>query len=251
MKKVAIGLAVVLALGAGAVFWAYHSLDVIVKFAIEHYGPDVLGTTVKVAEVHLSAQTGEGTLKGLEIGSPRGYSAPRAARFGEIRLALDPATLTEDVISVREVSVLAPAITFERGKSGHNLDAIQKNIEAYVARSGGASESKDRPQQVGDPRPQGQAAKARRFVIGRVAIRGGKVTMTNPALRGQGITFDLPDIELRDVGKRQQGLRASEVANVVAGAIISRIAQKMLTSIELLRKGGVEGAVDALKGIFK
>jgi hypothetical protein len=75
--------------------------------------------------------------------------------------------------------------------------------------------------------------------------------MTNPALRGQGLTFDLPDIELSDIGKRQKGLRASEIADIVTGAIISRIAQKMLTSIELLRKGGVEGAVDALKGLFK
>jgi hypothetical protein len=116
MKKVAIGLAVVLVLVAGVLFWAWHSLDVIVKYAVEHYGPDVLGTTVKVAEVNLSAQTGEGALKGLEIGSPRGYSAPRAARFGEIRLALDPATITEDVILVREIRVDAPIITFERAR---------------------------------------------------------------------------------------------------------------------------------------
>jgi len=251
MRKVAIGLAIAGVLVAGALFWAYHSLDVLVKLALEHYGPDVLGTTVKVADVTLSARTGEGSLKDLEIGSPRGYTAPRAARFGEIRLALDPATITEDVVKVREIRVDAAVITFERGRDGHNLAAIQKNIESYVARSGGASEgkaagqaSRERPQQVGDPR-------ARRFVVERLALRGAKVTMTNPALRGQGVTFDLPDIELREVGKRQGGLRASEIANLVTGAIISRIAQKMLTSIELLRKGGVEGALDALKGIFK
>ena len=241
MKKVAIGLAIAGVLVAGALFWAYHSLDVIVKLALEHYGPDVLGTSVKVADVALSARTGEGNLKGLEIGSPRGYTAPRAARFGEIRLALDPATITGDVVRVREIRVDAAVLTFERGRDGHNLDAIQKNIEAYVARSGGASEGK----------AAGQASKTRRFIVDRLALRGAKVTMTNPALRGQGVTFDLPDIELRDVGKRQGGLRASEIANLVAGAIISRIAQKMLTSIELLRKGGVEGALDALKGILK
>jgi len=239
MKKVAIGLAAAAVLVAGALLLAYHSLDVILKFALEHYGPDVLGASVKVGEVRLSTQTGEGSLKDLEIGSPRGYAAPRTARFGEIRLALDPATITADVIVVREIRVQAPLITFERGKDGHNLDAIQRNIEAYVARSGGDS-------RAGDPR-----AAPRRFVVERLSIRGAKVTMTNPALRGHGLTFDLPDIEMSDIGKRQKGLRASEIANVVTGAIISRIAQKMLTSIELLRKGGVEGAVDALKGLFK
>ena len=241
MKKVAIGLAAAAVLVVGALLVAYHSLDVILKFALEHYGPDVLGATVKVGEVRLSAGTGEGSLKSLEIGSPKGFTAPRAARFGEIRLALDPATITADVIVVREIRVESPLITFERGKEGHNLDAIQRNIAAYVARSGGASQAQ---------RPGG-ASGARRFVVERLSIRRAKVTMTNPALRGQGLTFDLPDIELTDIGKRQKGLRASEIADVVTGAIISRIAQKMLTSIELLRKGGVEGAVDALKGLFK
>jgi hypothetical protein len=75
--------------------------------------------------------------------------------------------------------------------------------------------------------------------------------MTNPALKGQGITFDLPDIELRDMGKRQNGITASEAANIVAGTLIARIAQRLLTSADLLRKGGVEGAVDALKGLLK
>jgi hypothetical protein len=75
--------------------------------------------------------------------------------------------------------------------------------------------------------------------------------MSNPALKGQGITVDLPDIMLNDVGKRQGGLTASELANVVANALIQRIAQKVLTNIDLLRKGGVEGAIDALKGLFR
>ena len=34
----------------------------------------------------------------------------------------------------------------------------------------------------------------RGFIVERLTLRGAKVTMTNPALRGQGITFDLPDI---------------------------------------------------------
>jgi hypothetical protein len=75
--------------------------------------------------------------------------------------------------------------------------------------------------------------------------------MTNPKLRGQGVSFDLPDVDLRDVGKRQGGATASEIANMVAGVVQQRIAQKVLTNIELLRRGGVEGAVDALKGLLK
>jgi hypothetical protein len=242
MRKAAVGFGVVAALVAGALLWAYYSPGVILKFVLEHYGPDVLGAPVKVAEVRLSAQTGEGVLHGLEIGSPQGFTAPRSARFGEVRIALDPATLTGDVIRIREIRVDAPAITFERGKGGHNLDAIQKNIDAYVERSAGGAQGK----------PAAARAQAkRRFTVDRFTIRFARVTMTGAALRGQGLTFEIPDIDLRDVGKPQGGLRASELANVVAGAIVGAIARRMLTNVELLRKGGIEGAVDALKGILR
>jgi uncharacterized protein involved in outer membrane biogenesis len=227
-------------LAAGAALWAYYSLDVIVKIALEHYGPDVLGVPVKVGNVRISAKSGEGTLRNLEIGTPGGFSAQRAARFGEIRIALDPATVTDRVVVIREIAIDSPIITLERGRQGSNLDAIQKQINAYAKATAPAKDA-----------PGGGDAQPRRFIIERLAIRGAKVTMTNAALKGQGITFDLPDIQMRDIGKLQNGLRASQTAEVVTREIIAKIAQRVLTNIDLLRKGGVEGAVDALKGLFK
>ena len=38
---------------------------------------------------------------------------------------------------------------------------------------------------------------------------------------------------------------------IVTNALISRIAQRVLTNIDLLRKGGTEGAIDALKGLLR
>ena len=244
MKKAAIVLAVLLLLIAGGVYWAYNSLDVIVKVALEHYGPDVTGVSVKVGDVTLSPRDGRGSLRNVEIGNPPGFSAPRAARLGEIMVALDPATIRAPIVRVHEIVIDAPLITYERGKGSTNLDAIQKNIDGYVKRAQASSAGGK------DSTPEGKSVR-HKFVIERLAIRGAKVTMTTPGLKGQGITFDLPDIELRDLGKRQDGLTASEVANTVVSTLISRIAQKMLTNIDLLRKGGVEGAVDALKGLFK
>jgi hypothetical protein len=75
--------------------------------------------------------------------------------------------------------------------------------------------------------------------------------MTTASLKGQGVTFDLPDIELRDIGKRQNGVTASQAASIVTNAIVSAIAQRVLSNIDLLRKGGVEGALDALKGLVR
>jgi uncharacterized protein involved in outer membrane biogenesis len=179
-------------------------------------------------------------IRDLDIGSPAGFTAPRSARFGEIRVALDTATLTAPVIVIRELLVEAPQLTYERSAKATNLDVIQQSIDAYV-RNAQAEAPKD-----GDAR-----SGKRRFVIERLVIRGGRVGMTNAALRGQGIHFDLPEVQMRDVGRREGGLTAGEIASRVAGALQSRIAQKVLSSIDLLRRGGVEGAVDALKGLLK
>jgi hypothetical protein len=241
MKKLAIIAVVVLAVLAGAAYWAFHSLDLIVRVAIEHYAPEVMGVSVKVRGIDISATDGRGALRGLDIGNPAGFDAPYAARVGEIRVALDPATATAAVVHIRELTVAAPAIAYERSDRGTNLEAIQKNIRRYIDQSGGSSQS----------RPAEAKHGKRKFVIDHLAIEGGHVTMTNPGLRGQGIEFSLPDIHLRNVGEREGGLTASEVGNVVAGELQARIAQRLLGSLDLLRKGGVGGAIDALKGLLR
>lgn len=240
MKKTLYGLVLLLALAAAGVYLAFNYIDVIVKVALEYYGPEVIGAGVKVGEVQISPASGRGTIRGLEIGSPPGFTAPRAARFGEIRVALDPSTATSRVIVVHELAIEAPQITYEKGAKGANLDAIQERIDAYVRKSGGGGS--------GD---SGAPSLKRKFIIESLTIRGGRVTMTNSGLKGQGLGFDLPEIELRDIGKRQNGVTASEAAAVVASALQNKIAQKVLTNIELLRKGGLEGAIDALKGLLK
>ena len=245
-RKVLIALALLALLAGGGAYLAYHSLDYLVKAGIEHYGPDVAGVAFRVGDAKLSVRDGRGTLRNVDIGNPPGFSAPRAARLAEIRVGLDPLTLADPVVHVHEIAVIAPLITYERGDKATNLDVIQRHIEAYVRRSGGSVDMKP-----GESRPAEAKAGRRKFIVERLVIRGAKVTMTNAALKGQGISFDLPDIDLRDVGKRQGGATASEIGNLVAGVIQQRIAQKVVTNVDLLRRGGVEGALDALKGLLK
>lgn len=242
LKKALIFLAIAGVVLAGAGYWAYHSLDFIVKSAIEHFGPDVTGVSIKVGDVKISARDGRGSLKGVEIGNPGGFSSARAARLGEIRVAIDPLTLRDPVVVVREIAIEAPEISYERGARETNLDVIQRNISRYA--SGGATDTKGKP-------PPGERASSTRYVIERITIRNARVTMTNPALKGQGITFTLPDIQLRDLGKGRGGVSASQAANIVTAALVQRIAQRVLTNFELLRKGGTQGAIDALRGLVK
>jgi hypothetical protein len=243
LKKALVVLAVIAVLAAGGAYLAYNSLDIIVKLALEHYGPEVAGVDVKVGEVRISPKEGRGAIRDIEIGNAPGFSAPRAAKLGHIGVSLDPNTLLEPEVLIRELVVEGPLITYERGRSTTNLEAIQRNIETYVKRAEAASPS-------GDRKASG-ASVHRKFIVEKLVIRGAKVTMTNAGLRGQGITFDLPDILMRDMGRREGGITASQAANMVTATLLSRIAQRILTSVDLLRRGGVEGAIDALKGLVR
>jgi uncharacterized protein involved in outer membrane biogenesis len=195
---------------------------------------------VHVGDVELSTADGRGVVRGFEIGSPAGFSAPRAVGVGEIRVVVDPATVRAPVVHVRELSVEAPDIVYERGDHGTNLKAIQDNIKRYIAQNGGGSASRPAEAKHGE----------RKFIVDRIVLRGGHVTMTSPTLRGQGVAFTLPDVQLTDVGAREGGLSPSEIGALVAGELEAQIARRVLTNVELLKKGGIGGVLDALKGLI-
>jgi hypothetical protein len=226
---------------AAATYAGYRAIDVMVVYAFEHYGPEILGVPVKVHGAHISVFDGEGRASGIDIGNAPGFAAAYAARVGEIRVALDPMSLKQPVVHVRDLAVARAQITYERGDNGANLDAIRRHIREYVERqSPGAGKPGD-----------GADSPRHRYIVDRLSLSGMQVTVTHPALRGEGITFDLPDVELRDVGRGRGGATAGEIANEVSGTLEQKIAQKLLTRIDLLRQGGVQGAIDALRGLIK
>lgn len=237
-----IAVAVLLLVIGGAAWWAVNSLDHIVKSALEHYGPQVLGVNVSVGQVEISAKNGRGAVRDLVLGNPSGFTGPEAVRVGQATLALDTGSVTSDVVIVREISVEAPAIQYEIVGGKANLEVIQGNIEKYMA-------SKEGP---GGDKGAGAAdkKKERRYIINEVNIRGAQVRVINPLLKDGGLSFTLPDLTLRNIGREGAPVTAAEAAQVVTRALVLRIAAKALSSSQLLERG-VEGVLDAIKGLFK
>ena len=224
---------VLLAIGAG-VWWLYSSRDVLIKRAIEHYGLQLTGSAVKVTAVKFEPVQGVGAITGLEVGNPPGFSAAQALTLGEMRLAVDPATITKDVVHVKEISLEAPTITYERGAKGDNLSAIQSHIKSQLPKSqggsGAAEKSKDAPQ--------------RKFIVDHVQVRNAKVSY------GGAVTVALGDVHLRDLGKKKGGATAAELTDEV-WTELSRVAiSRAPAAIEQLREKGKDAA-DKLRGLLK
>jgi len=203
--------ALVLVAAVGAGVWLYLSLDWVVKRAIEAYVPDIIGAEVKVASVKIAPASGAGAVNGLVIGNPKGFRTPQAASVGTVDIAVDPATVTKDVIVVRRIAVASAAITYEAGRNGSNFDVFKRNVERRL----GKSDAKAR---------RGET----RLIVERLTIRGATVTyVPEIPVRGATISYALPDIVLADIGRRQGGVTAGELTKIVVDALIARMAQSM------------------------
>lgn len=236
-RWIAAGLALVLVVAAGLAFFLT-SLDHVVKAAIEHYGPRIAGVPVTVDSVAISARDGRGVVRGLSVGVPQGYASPRTLGVEEIVVALDPATLAKDVVVIRDILVQSPQVAYELRGGTNNLETIQRSIDAATRKAPGAA---------GEGTGEATGTK-RRYRIDRITLRGARVTLRGP-VKGE-IAFDLPDVEVRDLGSDGRGVTAAEAARAVNGALTARIAQKVLTNADLLRRGGLQGARDALRGLI-
>jgi hypothetical protein len=203
-------VAVAALIGVGV--WLYLSLDFIVKRAIETYAPEILQASVELDGVKLSPADGAGALKGLRVGNPKGFRAPHAATAGTVELAIDPATVAKDVVLVRRIAVERPSITYEPGARGSNFEVLQRNVERYVGASPGGQAKQD----------------GRRLIVESLTIRNARVTYAPQVGRGTAtIAFDLPDIQLRNVGKGRGGVTPGELAKIVVDALAARIAEVM------------------------
>ncbi|HEX7055137.1 MAG TPA: hypothetical protein VF211_14525 [Burkholderiales bacterium] len=216
----------------GAAWWLYASRDALLKRAIETFGPQLTGVSVKVASVRLEPLEGRGAIRGLEVGNPRGYRAPHALSLGEMRLAVEPASLAGDVVHIREISLEAPSITYERGPGGDNLSAIQRHIESFLPKS-----------QPGDSRAE-KSAKERRFIVDRVQVRKARVSY------GGSLAIDVPDLQLRDLGRKSGGATAAQITREIWTAVTRRAIASAPAAIRGLEEKA-KSAVDRLRGLLK
>src|SRR5258707_12851374 len=64
------GSALLLLAAGGTLWWLYASREALIKHAIERYGPDLTGVSVKVKSVKLEPVEGLGAIGGVWSGNP-------------------------------------------------------------------------------------------------------------------------------------------------------------------------------------
>lgn len=234
MKKIALALAIVVIAIAGAAYYFASNLDSIVKAVIERYGSEATQASVTLKSVKLSPTAGSGELSTLTVKNPKGFSSADAIMLGDIKLSLDLATVQSNVIVVKDVTILQPAVLYEYAGGGGNLEAIQKNVQSYAAKfSGGKTEPN---KSAGDPGQSASKQPEKKVIIENLVIRDGKVAATHQALQGRTLSANLPTIQLKDIGKDKGGATPAEVAEKVIGAISAQASR--VATAELQKQAG-------------
>ena len=257
MKRIAIGLTALVVILVVGVLVLYSSLGAVITKAVNSVGPEIIQAKVSLDETVIDATSGKGSLRGLFIGNPEGFETESAFKMDTIEITLDAGSVTSDIIVINEINIQAPEVTYELGGSGSNVAAIEKNVDAYVKKTIGVSETKENK-----PAKKEGGTK---MVIDHVNVKGGKVNISASFLGGKSMTVPLPDIHLKDIGKKEKGASPGEVVKSIIGALNKAIlkavaplnlgkvgdaAGKVVDGTKDVVEGAAKGVTDSVKGLF-
>ena len=243
MKKLLIGLIVLVVIIVGAAYFLLGNLDNIIKAAIEKYGSEVTQTSVDVGGVRIGLSDGLGSITNLTIGNPKGFKSDHLFHMDNIEVQLDLEKISKDVIVINQIIMDGPSIVYELGKGGSNVDVIKKNVDAYV---GGGSDG-------GSSGPK--------VIIDNLIIKNGDVNVSSNMVKGKTLSTKLPAIHMRDIGKDTGGVTSAEVAKKIISVLTKQVGlaagkldlhslmdEDMLKKLGADKLKGTEGkAVDKLK----
>ena len=240
MKKIAIGLAVIVVIAAGGLIYIWSNLGAIIKDVVESAGSRATGVSVTLDKVDVDKLTGGAAgLRGLTVGNPKGFKSDYAFKLGAISVALDATTLADDVIVIKDVEITGPQVIYELGAGGSNIATIQKTVDRMA---GGGSSAGAKP-------ATGTETK-KKVVIENLRIRDGAIEVNTGNLGGRKMRQTLPAIHLRNIGKSGGASRGATPAQVAA-KIIDAITEHAMRAVGKLDIGAVKDALSGAAGTLK
>jgi hypothetical protein len=209
-SKIIIALAIVLVIVLGGLYYLISNIDSIVKAGIEKYGSRATGTDVRVASVKIRLRAGEGSIGGLSIGNPSGYSSRDAFSLKDITVAIDTGSVTKDPVVIDRIAVLAPSVTYEVNESGKaNINEIKANLESYRG--------------IGQDREE-KADGGKKMLIRSLVIEEAQVDVRVAALPEESMSAKIPRIQLTNVGGKG-GATPEEIALQVLRPLVNQAVQ--------------------------
>src|SRR6266481_3843062 len=239
MKKFVVRSLLILAvLIVLAVLGTYFFLGTVIKKGVETVGPKITKTDVKLNSASLSILSGSGKINGFVLGNPQGFKTPAAISVGTVNLAIEPRSLFDNKVIIRDITVDGPEITFETDLTVVNLKKILSNIEET---SGGSSEKSASPQ-TNQPAPaqSTESGEGKKLEVDNFLIKNAKVhvSVNAPLVGQQTANVTIPEIHLTNMGTNADGITAAQLSKEVFKVIVEKSAEAAEKVLADMSKGG-------------
>lgn len=235
MKKLIIFVALILAIAGGA-FWFLTSdkLNALIAEQIEVQGKTFTEQLVTVEKVDMKLLSGAGTINGLILNNPSGFTTTPLFSLDEITLDINLESLAGvsegKPIVIDAIIIDKPEALVEFNETGGSniqviLDAINKNIP----KSSETDENTASTSEANSPK-----ILVKKFVLAGVALRVDLTKLGNTTHKKT-----LPDINLYNIGG-ENGLPANELGGVMIKKALSAIWKEAKNSQEDVIKDQVK-----------
>lgn len=231
MKKLLIGLGVIIVLVAGGAFLLLSNLDGIVKTAIETYGSEAVGSQVSVDSVAIDLTGGTAAIYGFSVENPEGFSDREMMSFSEISVAIDLATINSDIISINSIVARQPSALYESANGTTNIDTVSARFAGSEGEGTEESAADDSAVQLD---------------IASILIEDIQAHMA-----GEGVpdlTLSLGDISLQNLQGTPEEI-ASQIMAPLMQQISANAASALLQATADMLTDSLQGATESLYGI--
>jgi len=213
-----------------------------VKAGVNKLGPQVTQSKVELGSAQLSPLTGTGTLSGLAVGNPSGWSDGRAFYLGRVHLDVAPSSIFKDTIVINELVIDQPEFNYETTLFSSNIKDLLKNVEKYTGpgeQSGGTKQ-----------------AAAKKFIVKKLRFTNGKATVV---VGTTSLVVPLPEIKVDDIGTAEGGVTGARVSAVVMREVLAEVASSAASALSQdggkatleKAKESAKQIGDAVKDLFK
>lgn len=242
MKILLVLFGLLLALGVAAYLFLASRLDSLVVHGVNTYGPKLTQSKVELVSASLSPLTGSGSLTGLSVGNPAGWSDGRAFYLGKVQVDVELRSVLGDPIVINEISIDQPEFAYETTFSSSNIKDLLKNMEKSAGKGGGGKE------------PAAKEGQSHKFIVKKFRLTNGKATVE---AGGKALVVTLPAISLDNLGVAEGGITAGQLSGVlmnrVLGGIVAGTAKALGSedlSVDKI-KAAAKKAADELKKMFE
>ena len=208
-------------------------LGSVVKAGVNRIAPLLTQTKVELAGANISPLSGSGTLTGLAVDNPAGWSPGRAFYLGRVHIVMKPFSIFGDHVIIEEIVIDQAEFAYETKIVSSNINDLLKNVEAAM---GGNRQA------AAPGTPPGGPTK---FEVRHFRLTNGKVSL------GVGVAalpLPMPPIELDDLGTREGGITANQLAFAIMKSVTSGVVG---ATTHAAGKIGTTAGAAAVEGIRK